>query len=321
MQALCTWLAGCFALIGVLVLSLQLLAQHPAVPPRNTVANPEVIEARGFVFPRKQLVLKLHTGEHVSGILVSKGERVKVGQLLARIDNPALLATYMDLIGRRNDYAVLRNEVDECTLELSLHQADLDKLNAKISTIRKATENLSNYSIENLMVPLNEKHSDLEGKVKATTMRLTHLQDRLRARQKAEDMLEHELEAIKLRLDQNIVRAPFGGIVVQRAVDPALLSPEDVICEVWDDSVFIVELEILQHQLSYVHLGQSAFVALDFGHSQTVRGSVESIQAGSLVPPASGPPKFKAIVKLEKTGSWLQPGMQVTVRVQPEGAK
>jgi multidrug resistance efflux pump len=134
-------------------------------------------------------------------------------------------------------------------------------------------------------------------------------------------MLEHELEAIKLRLDQNIVRAPFGGIVVQRAVDPALLSPEDVICEVWDDSVFIVELEILQHQLSYVHLGQSAFVALDFGHSQTVRGSVESIQAGSLVPPASGPPKFKAIVKLEKTGSWLQPGMQVTVRVQPEGAK
>jgi len=67
--------------------------------------------------------------------------------------------------------------------------------------------------------------------------------------------------------------------------------------------------------------GQSAIVALDFGHSQTVRGSVESIQAGSLVTPVSGPPKFKAIVKLEKTGPWLQPGMQVTVRVQPEGAK
>lgn len=321
MRTLSAWLAGYFALIGVLVLSPQLVAQNPAGSLPNAAANTELIEARGFVFPKKKIVLKLHSGEHVTEILVSKGERVKVGQLLARIDNPALLTTYMDFIGKRNDYEVLRDEVDECALELTLQQSDLDKQNAKINTMRKATDTISNYSIDNLMVPLNEKLSELEDKIKTTTMRLAHLQARLRAQREAADLLERELEATKLRLGQNMQRAPFGGIVVERAVDPALLSPEDVICEVWDDSAFIVELEILQHQLTYVRTGQSVIVALDFGRSQTVRGFVESIEAGSLVPPVSGPPKFKAIVKLEKTVPWLRPGMQVTVRVQPGGTK
>ena len=266
-------------------------------------------------------MLKLHSGEHVTEIPVSKGERVKPGQLLAQIDNPALLATYMDLISRRNDYQLLRDEVEASTLELTLDQSQLDKLNAKIDTVRKASDSLSNYPIDNLMVPLNEEHRELEDKIKTTTMQLTHLQARQRARQESADLLERELQATKAHLGRNMLRAPFGGVVVERAVDPALLSPEDVICELWDDSSFFVELELLQHQLAYVRPGQSAIVALDFGRDQTVRGSVESIEAGSLVLPASGPPTFKAILKLEKTVPWLQPGMQVTVRVHTGGAK
>jgi multidrug resistance efflux pump len=297
------------------------LAQNHARPQPAAAADSELIECRGIVFPKRRVVLKLHSGEHVTEIPVSKGERVKPGQLLAQIDNPALLATYMDLISRRNDYQLLRDEVEASTLELTLDQSQLDKLNAKIDTVRKASDSLSNYPIDNLMVPLNEEHRELEDKIKTTTMQLTHLQARQRARQESADLLERELQATKARLGRNMLRAPFGGVVVERAVDPALLSPEDVICELWDDSSFFVELELLQHQLAYVRPGQSAIVALDFGRDQTVRGSVESIEAGSLVLPASGPPTFKAILKLEKTVPWLQPGMQVTVRVHTGGAK
>ncbi|MGA2084148.1 MAG: HlyD family efflux transporter periplasmic adaptor subunit [Terracidiphilus sp.] len=319
MQTLCAWLAGYFALIGVSVLSPQLLAQNSGKLLPNAAADSELIEARGYVFPNKRVVIKLHSGEHVTEIPVFKGERVKSGQLLARIDNPSLLATYMDLISRRNDYQVLRDDVEASSLELALDQSKLDKLNAKIDTVRKGSDNVSNYPIDNLMVPLSDKQRELEDTIKTTTMQLAHLQARLRARQESADLLDRELQTTKTRLEQNMIRAPFGGIVVERAVDPAWLSPEDVICEVWDDSAYYVELEILQHQLTYVRPGQSAIIALDFGRNQTVRGSVETIEAGSLVPPASGPPTFKAIVKLDKTVPWLQPGMQVTVRVHAGG--
>jgi multidrug resistance efflux pump len=197
----------------------------------------------------------------------------------------------------------------------------MDRLNAKIDTMRKESASLSDDSIDNLMVPLNEQHRDLEGKIKTTTMQLAHLQTRLQSRKESADFLEHELMSTKVRLAQNVIRAPFSGIIADRVEEPGWLSPEDMICEVWDDSAYRVEVELLQHQLSFVHPGQTVLVALDFGHNQSVRGTVESVDAGNLTPPVSGPPTFKAIVKLDGKVSWLQPGMQVSVRVHTGGAK
>ena len=153
---------------------------------------------------------------------------------------------------------------------------------------------------------------------KINTARLTQSQTRLRGQQAAAELLDRELEATRMRMDQALVKAPFAGIVVERAPDPERLSPDAVICELWDDSALLIEMEILQHQLAYVYPGRPAVVALDFGREDSVRGIVASIEPGSLVPDPSGHARFKAMVKLDKTVPWLRPGMQVAVRVSSE---
>jgi multidrug resistance efflux pump len=315
------WLAVAFGLIG-LVLGLSPLAgqKAPGVATKEAAAS-GFVECRGFVYPIQRFTLTLRPGEYVSAMMVSKGERVKAGQAIARIGNPAWTATFMDLIGKRNDYEVLRDEIEILTLQLTLHRTALKRQTAKIDDLRKLSETLPNYPIDKEMEPLIDKKWELEDLIELTTARLAQSQARLDEQRQAEDLLKRELEATGMRMEQALVKAPFSGIVVERAPDPDRLSPESTICELWDDSAFLIEMEILQHQLTYVYPGQVAIVALDFSREEGVQGTVDSIEPGSLVPEASGHPRFKAIVKLKRAVPWLRPGMQVAVRVRSERAK
>jgi HlyD family secretion protein len=288
-------------------------------PPKP--ATPGVVECRGFVYPNKRFTLKLRPGEQVTAMMVSKGERVKAGQPIVRIENPAWTTTFMDLSARKNDYQVLRDDLEVLTLQLTLHRAALKRQTARIDDMRKLAEAIPNYPIDKELEPLIDKKWEIEDQIEITTARLAQSQARLRGQQATAELLDRELEATRMRMDQALVKAPFAGIVVEREPDPERLSPDAVICELWDDSALLIEMEILQHQLAYVYAGRPAMVALDFGREDSVRGIVESIEPGSLVPDASGHPRFKAMVKLDKTVPWLRPGMQVAVRVSSERPK
>lgn len=298
--------------------SLPLVAQNAAGSTPRPPANPGSVECQGFVYPNRRLVLKLRPGERVIGILVAKGERVKAGQSLVRIEDPALFARYLDLTGRVSDYQALRDEIEVLRLDGTLHRAGSERLAARIEALRKLQETLPNYPIEKELEPLQDKQAEVEDQLRIITKRLDHSQARLRAYQASSEMVAQELDAVHARLEQDSVRAPFGGVVAQRALEPGRLAPDDVICELWDDGALLIEVEILQHQLGYLRVGQLATVFADSGRAEGVQGIVDSIEPGSLVPEVSGHPRFKAIVKLDNATPWLRPGMQVTVRLRSE---
>jgi len=317
----CAWLSAYAFFVGLVIVSSAHTAQNAVGSSPKGTAGPGFVECRGFVYPNKRFVLKLRPEERLTEIMVSKGERVKAGQAVARIENTALLTTFLDLTGRRNDYQSLRDESEVLTLDLNLHQAASERLTAKIDKVRNLKETLPDYPIEKEMEPLIDKKFEIEDQIKLITARLAHLQARLRAQQASTGLIERKIEAARMRLEEDVVKAPFPGMVVERALDPDRLSPEGVICELWDDSAFLIEVEILQHQLAYVHPGEPAIVALDFSRGESAEAAIDSIEPGSMVPEPSGHPKFKAILKLNKTVPWLRPGMQVAVRVRSEGAK
>ena len=318
---ICAPLRGTAAFVALVVGSLLLSAQDALPAQDQAVANPGFVECQGFVYPNKRFVLKLQPGEQVIGIMVSKGERVKAGQLMARIEDPSLLTAFMDLTSKMNDRQAVRDDIEVLTLDLALHRAAVERLTAKIENIKDLKNTLPNYPVEKETEPLIDKRYEIEDQIKIANAKLAHLQARSRAQQETADLLARELEAIKTRLDQELVKAPFAGVIVEKADDAIRLSPGDVVCELWDDSAFLIQLDILQHQLAHVQRGQLATVALDFGRAEKVQGMVDSIEPGSLVPEPSGHPRFKAIVKVEKTVPWLRPGMQVTVRLRSEVAK
>jgi multidrug resistance efflux pump len=283
--------------------------------------NPGYVELQGFVYPIRRFTLKLRPGERVDAVMVAKGDHVKAGQPLARIADTALQSRYLELMARKNDYQMLRDDIDAQTLEISQHRAAAQRIQARIDNLQKLKDTFPDYPIDKEAEPLIDQKFELEDQIATGSARLTRLQARLDSQQAMAKIIDRELDAARTRLDRESIAAPFAGTVVDRANDIDRLAPEDVVCDLWDESGFRIDVEILQYQLPYVQPGRTAIIAVDFARGETVQGIVDSVEPGNLTPDASGHPKFKAIVKLEKPVSWLRPGMQVAVRVRSEGAK
>jgi len=311
-------IAGCVVLECGLAIPSVLRAQN-AGPVSHKSVDLGYIECQGFVFPNRRFSLKLRTGEQLEEVLVVKGDHVKAGQPLARVVDPSLAAKYFDLMMRRDNYQSLHDETENLTLAIALHRADVQRVATRLDNLQKLKETVPNYPIDKESEPLIDKKVEIEDQIQIDTAQLIRIQARFDLQQPMANLLEKELEAAKKRLSQDLIAAPFAGTIVEREVNPDRLAPEGTICELWDESAFLIEVEILQHQLTYVQPGRRAIIAVDFARAESIQGAVDSLEPGNLTPDAAGHPKFKAIVKIDKPVAWLRPGMQVAVRVRSEG--
>jgi len=314
-------IAGCLFLMGGVVLPQGLSAQKAVAISSRPAPNPGYVELQGFVYPNRRLNLQLRPGEHLDAILVTKGERVKAGQPLARIVDSAASARYLDLAARKSEYQMLHNDIDALTLEIDQHHAALDRVEARIANLTKLKETVPDYPIDMEAEPLMDKKHELEDQIQTANTRLAGLKARFDSQKTIAAFVDRELNAARIQADRDVVVAPFAGTIVDRAPDADRLGPDGFICDLRDESALLIEVEILQYQLPYVQPGRSAMIAVDFASGEKTQGIVDSLEPGNLTPDASGHPKFKAIVKLERPASWLRPGMQVAVRVRSEGAK
>lgn len=279
------------------------------------------IECQGIVFPVRRFTVKLRAGEQLERLLVAKGDHVKAGQPLLRISNVALTSSYLDLLARKQDNQILKDEAETQDLQLNLQNAELDRLRKRLEKIESLRESVSDLSMQSESEPLLEKKQQIEDQIEAGTKRLKQLQRRLDSQEPVTRFVDRELEIIQSRIQSDIVAAPFAGTVVRRALDSERPGPDDVVLELWDESDYLVELQVLQHQLKYIRSGTKAMVALDFTGTDRVEGTVDTVEPGDLNNQNPTHPEFKVVVKLQRSVSWLRPGMQVAVRIQSESRK
>jgi multidrug efflux pump subunit AcrA (membrane-fusion protein) len=316
-------LAACICGVVSLIPAPPLKAQErprTAVTPAPA-SNPGFIENQGIVLPIRRFTLKLRPDERLDAIMVAKGEHVKAGQPLARISDPALTSRYVDLSLRQNDYLALRDDLESQTLELSQQRAALQRVSARIEKLQKLEETIPDYSSTSDMDPLFDKKYNLEDQIEKGTQREVQLRHRLDLLQGMTSAAERELKSAHSRVEHDLILAPFSGNIVDRLLDESRPGSEAVVCELWDESMYLVEMEILQHQVSFVQPGRTALIAIDFARSETVEGTVSYLEPGNLTPEALGHPRFKAIIALKQPVSWLRPGMQVSVRMRMDGNK
>jgi len=283
--------------------------------------TPGFIENQGIVLPNRRFTLKLRPGERLDAVMVAKGEHVKAGQPLARISDPTLTERYVDLTLRRNDYLALRDELESQTLELSLQRAALQRVTAHIEKLQKLEETIPDYSSTRDTDPLIDKKFEIQDQIDKVSQQQVQLQHRVDLLQGMASAIERELGAARPRVEHDLILAPFAGDIVDRMLDGDRPGAETTICELWDESKYLVEVEILQHQVSLVQPGRTAIIAIDFARSERAEGTVSYLEPGNLAPEALGHPRFKAIIALKEPVSWLRPGMQVAVRMRLDGDK
>lgn len=316
-------LVACFCGLFPLIPAPPLKAQdrpRPAVTPAPA-PNPGFIENQGLVLPNRRYTLKLTPSERLDAVMVARGDHVKAGQPLARISDPALTARYVDLSMRQNDYLALRGDLESQTLELSEQRAALQRVTARIEKLQKLEETIPDYSGTSETDPLYDKKYDLENQIEKGTQRESQLKHRLDMLQGMTSAAERELKGARSRVEHDLILAPFSGTIVDRVLDSNRPGSEAVVCELWDESTYLVEVEILQHQVSFVQPGRTALIAIDFAHSEMVEGTVSYLEPGNLTPESLGHPRFKAMITLKQPVSWLRPGMQVSVRMRMDGNK
>jgi RND family efflux transporter MFP subunit len=163
-------------------------------------AEQAVLDATGYVTARRQATVSAKVTGRVAEVLIEEGQRVLAGEVLARLDP----------IDANAQHALAQSQLTAASAELadlSLQktQAERDAERAETLAARKLT---STQSVED------------------ARLRVTTLEARLHAQRRRVEVAKRGVEVAEVALDNTIIRAPFDGVVTNKAAQPGeIVSP------------------------------------------------------------------------------------------------
>ena len=309
------WLAGglaLFALTGVGWLVWRqketrdrqtLLDSQTAPVIRQTLAV--TVTASGAIRPLTPVNISPKEPGRITAILVDQGDRVKAGQLLARMDD-----------------SNLRGELRRAQGNLAAAEANLQKMRAgsRLEEIRQARENLRDAEAQMIAIRsvyLSNRllfEAGAIGRVSYDTSRSQYLatQQRIKALRallelvragfRREDIAaaaarvteaEGLLQTVRTQIADTFIRAPFAGVITQKYADVgAFVTPTtsaSATSSATSSSIFALagNLEgvanVSETDIGAIHQGQAVELRVDAFPGHTFHGRVRLIAPESVV--------------------------------------
>jgi HlyD family secretion protein len=292
---------------GVLVIVLLLLAASAL---RRRSANPLAqyeyapvmrgdlsvsVSATGNLEPTN----KVDVGSEVSGIvdtvLVQENDRVKTGQVLARLDT-----------------SKLQDEINRTGASLSASQAKLKEMEA---TLKEAQLNL-----ERLQAVSKLSGGKVPSKTEMTTAEATlaRAEADLASQRAAVGMDEAQLSTAKTNMYKASIRSPIDGVVLTRSVEPG----QTVAAQFQVATLFTVaqdlremELKVLvdEAEVGSVKDGQNATFSVDAYPDRRYTASVLRVAFGSTT--KDNVVSYSTVLKVKNDDLSLRPGMTATAAI------
>lgn len=120
------------------------------------------------------------------------------------------------------------------------------------------------------------------------------------------------LEALRSRINDRTIRAPFDGVLGLRRISVgALLTPGTVIAELDDINPMKLDFTLPEHYLSQIKIGEVVSAASTAWDGEVFSGQVTQI--GSRVDPATRAFSVRALI--DNADARLRPGMLMAVKV------
>lgn len=229
--------------------------------------------ASGYVVARRKATVASEVTGKVVELLVEEGMAVKVGDVLARLD---------DILADK-DYALAKSRVEGFGAAVDAIAADL----RDAERIQGRTETLS------------QKSYATEADLTKSQARVGVLQGQLRQAQAQLVTARLDAQRSLAVLDKHQIRAPFNGVVVDRSAQPGeMISPLSAgsgftrtgICTIVDMDSIEVEVDVNEASITRVHAGTLVNAILDAYPEWMIPGIVVAI-----VPTAN---REKATVKV-----------------------
>ncbi|MCB1634136.1 MAG: efflux RND transporter periplasmic adaptor subunit [Xanthomonadales bacterium] len=259
--------AGVLALIGAG--AWYAFGRGDGTPPVETVlarpaggaqASRSVLDATGYVTPRRIATVSAKVTGKVIEVLIEEGMEVEEGQLLARLD----------------DAEVLR---DQALSEASLQAARTDRQETQVR-LDLAERELARQT------ELVERKLTSAQAVDAARADRDALRARLGSAQAQVTVAARRLEQVGQQLDNTLIRAPFSGVVIAKAAQPGeMISPISAgggftrtgIGTIVDMGSLEIEVDVSESYINRVVAGQPVESRLNAYPDWTIPGRVIAV--------------------------------------------
>lgn len=267
-------------------------------PPQQATAKKDagVLAASGYVVARRKATVAAEITGKVMEVLIEEGMTVTEGQVVARLDS--VLA--------ESDLALAHSRVEAADAAIGAISADLQDATRILSRVQT----------------LSQKNFATDADLTKAQARVGVLTAQLRQSQSVRDTARLDAERSASVLDKYKIRAPFGGVVVDRSAQPGeMISPMSVggftrtgICTIVDMDSIEVEVDVNEAFIGRVVPGGLVNAVLDAYPDWSIPASVIAI-----VPTAN---REKATVKVrirfERKDPRILPDMAVKVTFMRE---
>lgn len=262
---------------------------------------------------------------YVTTVLAETNKPVSAGDALVTLDDSderlavaaaeteiASQTAAIDRIDRQIDAA--RTAVTQAQAAINSAQADLDLAAADLKRAQKLkqTEFASPQTLERATATQEKAQASLDTAKAGQTSAEANVAVLQAQRVEAERALDQDrntLDQKKLDLERTVIRAPFDGVIGNRAVQSGqYVSPGQRLLALVPLSNVYVDANYKETQLSDIRVGAKAEIAVDAYDETPVTGTVESIA------PASGA-VFSLLPPDNATGNFTKVTQRVAVRI------
>lgn len=298
------WRWGWLVVLAVLVAGAGWLMRSRPVPVRfYVVAAVDPTEQRtllnssGYVTARRQATVSSKITGKIQEVLVEEGQRVRAGEVLARLDD----------VNARADLELAAAQVAAAKAAMKETKAELEVALRELERIRRLTAN--GVTTESELDQARGRVDTLEARLERQTREVT--------------VAERQQAVYAQQVEDTIIRAPFDGVVTTKDAQPGeMISPVSAgggytrtgICTLVDMNSLEIEVDVSESRLGRVQEGQKVIARLDAYPDWEIPGHVVAI-----IPTAD---RQKATVKVRVGFERLDPRIlpEMAVRVAFLGA-
>lgn len=274
--------------VAILVILLWLLVTRRAVEVRVAVvrearaAQAAVLNASGYVTPRRRATVSAKVTGKIGEVLIDEGMHVKSGQVLARLDDVDATAAF-----------------HAAKAQQAVAAAALDDLNVRLANANKTLKRMQELSARKLVS--DEELDNAETAVASYEAQINLAKEQVKA-------AERSTEIAQQNLDNCVVRAPFDGIVVSKDAQPGeMVSPISAgggytrtgIATIVDMNSLEIEVDVNESYIARVKPDQRVEAVLDAYPDWQIPSRVRTV-----IPTAD---RQKATVKVRITFDELDP--------------
>ena len=288
------------------------------------------LNATGYIVAHHEIEVASKVVGRVAGIGVEKGDRVKAGQVLVRLEDDEYRAQLEQAKGQIDNLQARLAGAEHGSRpeEIAVARANLDQaranlVNAKV-TLDRTKELVSQGVLSRQQLDdAQSKYDDAVAHV--ASLEKTHELARLGPRQEEIDSLRGQVEQAKgmmeyaqTQLDNTVIRAPVGGTILERAVEKGEFvtngfvgdkGAKGYVVTLADLNDLQVELDINQNDFARLRMAQKGVVTTDAYPDRKYDGVIAEMSPKADRQKAT----VQVKVKVLRPDEYLRPEMNASV--------